>query len=107
MSIGAGRLIDTSSGAFLSTGGVWTSTSDRAVKENFAAVDPRAVLDRVTQRSLQTWNYKVEQREVRHLGPTAQDFCAAFGLGEDDRHISPVDEGGVALAVILGLHAVG
>ena len=30
----------------------------------------------------------------------AQDFRAAFGLGEDDKHISAIDEGGVALAAV-------
>jgi hypothetical protein len=35
----------------------------------------------------------------------AQDFQAAFGLdGADDKHISVVDEGGVALAAIQGLN---
>ena len=35
----------------------------------------------------------------------AQDFHAAFGLnGADDKHISMVDEGGVALAAIQGLN---
>jgi hypothetical protein len=35
----------------------------------------------------------------------AQDFYAAFGLGEDDKHITTSDEGGVALAAIQGLNA--
>jgi hypothetical protein len=35
----------------------------------------------------------------------AQDFYAAFGLGEDDRHIATVDEEGIALAAIKALHA--
>jgi len=30
----------------------------------------------------------------------AQDFRAAFDLGEDDKHISTIDEGGVALAAV-------
>ena len=34
----------------------------------------------------------------------AQDFYAAFGIGADDKHISAVDEGGVALAAIQGLN---
>jgi DNA-binding transcriptional MerR regulator len=34
----------------------------------------------------------------------AQDFYAAFGLGQDDRHISTVDTAGVALAAIQALH---
>ncbi len=34
----------------------------------------------------------------------AQDFHAAFGVGEDERHISTVDADGVALAAIQGLY---
>jgi hypothetical protein len=34
----------------------------------------------------------------------AQDFYAAFGVGPDDKHITTVDEGGVALAAIRGLN---
>ncbi|MGP8240136.1 MAG: peptidase S74, partial [Limisphaerales bacterium] len=39
-----------------------------------------------------------------HLGPMAQDFYAAFSLGADDKHITTIDEGGVALAAIQGLN---
>jgi hypothetical protein len=49
------------------------------------------------------WNYKTDDNDVLHLGPMAQDFHAAFGLnGGDDRHISVVDEGCVALTAIQG-----
>jgi chromosome segregation ATPase len=34
----------------------------------------------------------------------AQDFQDAFHLSGDDKHISVVDEGGVALAAIQGLN---
>jgi hypothetical protein len=34
----------------------------------------------------------------------AQDFKAAFGLGNDDRSIGTVDSEGVALAAIQGLN---
>jgi Skp family chaperone for outer membrane proteins len=34
----------------------------------------------------------------------AQDFHAAFEIGTDDKHIAPIDEGGVALAAIQGLN---
>jgi regulator of replication initiation timing len=33
----------------------------------------------------------------------AQDFYAAFKVGEDDRHITSIDEDGVALAAIKAL----
>ena len=38
------------------------------------------------------------------MGPMAQDFRAAFGLGEDDKHISTVDAVGVALAGVQALY---
>jgi hypothetical protein len=43
---------------------------------------------------------------VRHIGPVAQDFHAAFNVGADDKHIATVDADGVALAAIQGLHAL-
>jgi len=80
-------------------------TSDRNAKENFQPVDNQAVLARVAALPVTQWNYKTDHAGVRHIGPMAQDFQAAFGLdGADDRHISMVDEGGVALAAIQGLN---
>ena len=76
-------------------------TSDRALKEGFEPVDPRAILAAVAMLPIERWSYKGET--ARHLGPMAQDFAAAFGLGADDRHIFPLDAGGVALAAIQGL----
>ncbi len=80
-------------------------TSDRNAKENFTAVNARGVLAKVADLPLTQWNYKTDGKAVQHLGPMAQDFQAAFGLnGADDRHISVVDAGGVALAAIQGLN---
>ena len=78
-------------------------TSDRNAKENFKPVDGRAVLDKVAALPVSEWNFKSESG-TRHIGPMAQDFYAAFKVGEDDRHIAVVDEGGVALAAIQGLN---
>ncbi len=80
-------------------------TSDRNAKENFTAVNPAAILAKVVALPLSEWNYKTDPVDEKHLGPMAQDFHAAFGLnGSDDKHISTVDEGGVALAAIQGLN---
>src|SRR5208337_5658811 len=84
-------------------GTTWANASDRNAKENFKAVDAQEVLFRVTALPLSRWNYK-EDKSSEHLGPMAQDFYASFGLGEDDRHITTVDEEGVALAAIQGLN---
>ena len=36
----------------------------------------------------------------------AQDFYAAFGLGTDEKHITPLDANGIALAAIQGLNTI-
>lgn len=84
-------------------GGSWTMLSDRNVKENFLGVDGEDVLRRLRGLPVTTWNYKAQDRSVRHMGPVAQDFHAAFGLGDTDRGITTVDVGGVALAGVKAL----
>jgi hypothetical protein len=81
-----------------------SAASDRTLKEGFAPVDSRTVLAGVVSLPIERWSYKGET--ARHLGPMAQDFAAAFGLGQDDRHIFPLDAAGVALAAIQGLHGL-
>lgn len=44
-----------------------------------------------------------QDASVQHMGPMAQDFHAAFGLGDDDTRITTVDPDGVALAAIQGV----
>ncbi len=96
---------DLSAGVTLSAGGgAWNSVSDRNMKANFSPVDTRAVLRGVLDLPITTWNYKSQDETVRHIGPMAQDFQAAFGVGEDDKHISTIDPDGVAFAAIQGLN---
>jgi hypothetical protein len=102
--IAPGHFIDTSTGGFLSSAGAWTNASDRALKHDFRPLDKGSVLDKVARMPITSWSYKAEKPSVRHIGPIAQDFYAAFGLGLDDKHISTIDEGGVALAAIQGLY---
>jgi endosialidase-like protein len=90
--------------AALTLGPSGVDSSDRTLKERFEAVDPRTVLAAVATLPIERWSYKGET--IRHLGPMAQDFAAAFGLGADDRHIFTLDAAGVALAAIKGLHAL-
>ena len=86
-------------------GTTWQNGSDRNGKENFVAINPRAVLEKVSALPITEWRYKVEADGTEHIGPMAQDFHAAFGLnGPDDKHIATVDEEGVALAAIQGLN---
>ncbi len=85
--------------------GVLTQNSDRTVKEGVSAVAPEKVLSKVSNLPLFTWSFIQDPAKVQHLGPMAQDFRAAFGLGEDERHIAPSDLAGVTLAAVQGLNA--
>jgi trimeric autotransporter adhesin len=92
-------------GASLAPGsGTWASASDRNLKTDVARIDDAAVLDKVAKLPIERWSYKSE-RGVRHVGPMAQDFYAAFKVGEDDKHITSIDEDGIALSAIKALHA--
>lgn len=78
--------------------------SDRNIKENFVAVDTDATLAKVAALPVTSWNYTFEDPNVRHIGPMAQDFEAAFAVGATDKAIAKVDADGVALAAIQALH---
>ena len=103
-SIPIGTFLNTSTGGHLTTGGAWTNASDRALKQNFAEVDGRAILRALALMPITSWSYKAEPG-VTHVGPVAQDFKRAFGLGRGNEHIATVDADGVALAAIKALHA--
>jgi len=85
---------------------LWTSTSDRNAKENFAEVNPRDILSALVSIPIETWNYKTQEDNIRHIGPMAQDFHAAFSVGENNTSITTIDADGVALAAIQGLHSI-
>jgi hypothetical protein len=80
------------------------SPSDRNLKKDIVPVRGNEVLAKLAALPVSTWTFKTD--EVRHIGPMAQDFAAAFGLGIDDKHISPNDLAGVSLAAVKGLNQV-
>ncbi len=84
-------------------GGAWLYASDRNVKENFSPVDADEVLAKVLTLPITEWNYIDEEDKITHIGPMAQDFYQAFGLGGDDKSISTMDPAGVALVSIKAL----
>ena len=74
------------------------------MKANVSRVDGSQILLLLAELPISTWNYAGQDPSVQHIGPMAQDFYAAFGVGEDDEHINTVDADGVALAAIQGLY---
>jgi hypothetical protein len=94
-----------SSGVSLAAGsGSWSSLSDRNLKRDFAPIDGTWVLDRIAALPISSWSYEAQKPSIRHLGPTAQDFRRAFGLGVDKRHIDSIDSEGVSLAGVQALY---
>ncbi|MCB1056977.1 MAG: tail fiber domain-containing protein [Acidobacteria bacterium] len=84
--------------------GTYSPSSDRNKKENISDVQPEDILERLARIPVQKWNYIHDQGDTPHLGPMAQDFYAAFGLGDDDKHIATTDADGVAFAAIQALY---
>jgi hypothetical protein len=95
------RLIANATGVTVT--GTFNNSSDRNAKQEFKPVSPSQILEKVAQLPLSEWSYK-EDAATRHIGPVAQDFHSIFDIGTDDKHIAPMDEGGVALAAIQGLN---
>ena len=86
-----------------SGGGAFNNLSDARMKANFRDLDGKEILAGLAGMPIREWNYISQSSSVRHVGPTAQDFRAAFGLGDDDRTISTIDPAGIALRAIQAL----
>jgi len=95
------RLLANSTG--VTVNGTFNNSSDRNVKQDFATVSSSEMLEKVTRLPISEWSYK-EDPTTRHVGPMGQDFYSTFNIGTDEKHIAPIDEGGVALAAIQGLN---
>ncbi len=96
--------LNMTSGVTLAPGAsAWASVSDINMKENFRDLGGDDVLAKIARMPIREWNYKTQDAAIRHVGPTAQDFHAAFGLGEDPLRISTIDADGIALAGVKAL----
>jgi hypothetical protein len=95
--------VDTSGNVFAR--GSISQLSSRDAKTDFESADGNSVLARVAALPISTWRYKDAASDDRHLGPVAQDFHAAFGLGRSAESVAPTDLAGVALAAIQALNA--
>ena len=83
--------------------GVFNCTSSRTTKENFLLVNGNDVLSKLRGIDVSTWNYIAEGRQVRHMGPMAEDFFKGFGLGTGNTSIGVQDLAGVSLSAIKEL----
>ncbi len=100
---GGATLVTLKTSGAVKTAGPISGLSDRNAKQGFEPVDRVLLLRRLAALDVSEWSFISEGPGVRHVGPTAQDFRAAFGLGDDDTHIALSDLSGIALAAIQEL----
>lgn len=107
-SASTGNIISTSvSGCYLTSGGVWTSTSS-ASRKIFLPLgwSEEEHLGKVRELQVAPFEYKKRGSEEssgeRHLGPTAEQFQELFGIG-DGKGIAAMDLASVALIAVQSL----
>jgi trimeric autotransporter adhesin len=83
----------------------WTCASSRTLKENYTTVDGEDLLRRIAGVPVTTWTMIGDPDGIRHMGPVAEDFYAAFGLGLGETAIGLGDIDGVNLAAAQALQA--
>jgi hypothetical protein len=81
-------------------------TSSRSLKENLEPIEPKEILARLSELPISRWSFIQDDGSAKHLGPMAEDFKAAFELGDSDKSINLTDASGVAFAAIQGLKEV-
>ncbi|MCK7594472.1 tail fiber domain-containing protein [Pseudomarimonas salicorniae] len=89
----------------IAASGMVTQGSDVRTKNNIERVDGASVLNKLMRLPIFSWSYKWDANGERHVGPMAQDFYSAFGLGGSDTRIAPLDVSGLAIAAVQELNA--
>src|SRR5262249_47313347 len=73
-------------------------------RAEYAPADGAAVLQKLAALPLCEYSMEKPRNNARYLGPTAEDFAAAFHLGADNKTINTANAPGVALAASQGLN---
>ncbi len=83
------RLINTSTGGYLSAGGTWTNASSRDYKENISELSTQQALNSFNQLTPVTYNYKVDSEEdcVGFIAEDVPDLVST----RDRKGLSPMD----------------
>ena len=88
-------------GTFEVTAGL-TNPSSRTLKNQFISLDASTILSKLAALDIQQWTY-IERPDEKHVGPVAEDFYEAFGLGQGDQNISTIDADGIMMLAIQAL----
>ncbi|MEM7332179.1 MAG: tail fiber domain-containing protein [Chloroflexota bacterium] len=100
---GASTVFTLTTSGNLIISGTLSDASSRGLKENFVETD-ESILHQIMALPIYFYNYKADDDSVQHVGPTSEDFADIFGVGADNKHISPRDLAGVAVAAVQELN---
>jgi len=81
--------LEMSSGAFVTTGGVWTNASSREYKDNIEALATEEALDTLRELNPVKFAYKSDRTE-RHVGFIAEEVPELIAT-KDKKGLSPMD----------------
>jgi hypothetical protein len=96
-------------GVSLAAGGnSWAAISDSTKKENYIKPNQEYFLNQLGKLRIGSWNYKVQDKTIRHYGPMAQEIFSAFGkdgIGTigNDTTLATADMDGVMMIMLQGL----
>ncbi|HEX7189974.1 MAG TPA: tail fiber domain-containing protein, partial [Thermoanaerobaculia bacterium] len=81
--------IQHSSGALLTSGGVWTNASSRSYKQDITDLDAKVAMDAFAKLEPVTYSYKIDPNE-HHVGFIAEDVPNIVAT-KDRKSLSPMD----------------
>lgn len=95
---------DSTAGVYMRHGqSGWSGYCDRNIKENFKKPDDEELLAKLDEMPVTEWNYK-SNKDMKYIGPVAQDFYKAFQLGgTDSLGINSICIDGVNMAGVKAL----
>ncbi|MDH3245490.1 MAG: hypothetical protein OEM26_12805 [Saprospiraceae bacterium] len=99
----SGDPLTTSTGAYLSSGGMWTNNSSASLQILEGHINLTNLLSTIARLPMYQWRYKQEPYAL-HLGPVAEDFYDLFHCGKGNKHIAPSDLAAVAVAGVQALN---
>lgn len=88
----------------------WSSSSSKALKENFKELDDEVMIQKILDLDIKRWSYKgdfdinLEGDRRTYISPFSEDFYAAYNLGYDNKNIEYGDMAGVAAKTLQALH---
>ncbi|MEJ6979119.1 tail fiber domain-containing protein [Pedobacter sp. P351] len=89
-------------------GNAWAAVSDSTKKENYIKPNQEYFLNQLSKLRIGSWNYKVQNKTVRHYGPMAQEIFSSFGkdgigvIGNDTT-LATADMDGIIMIMLQGL----